>query len=214
MGAPSLAEDASERRDEDAHGYGGTVGPVGGKTASLFVPPSQASPLASGRKRTTTTPKQEFEQTFRRLWRATRSLRETLDEMASENCWQGFVRAAEEIRDAWAHLAGEDSDSPVPEYEDYHAVQKTYRDLVGVTARLFDPECVVAKVLIELGDQCQQRNEWKPDHFQQDTKRQAKELLAVCERIKDAEYNLDHLLDHPDFDAHSDRYYDESESRK
>lgn len=211
MGAPSLAEDAFERRDEDTHGPGGAVGPVGGKKVSPFVPPPKPGPLASRTKRVSISPKDEFGRAYARLRRVDSLLEEKLSSMAGERGWHGSIQRASEIRAQWAHLTDEESE-PRPSYEDYLAVHQASDELARITGALSEPEAAVIVALNELKELRAKYRECEPDHAQRDVEQRAEWLLAVCELIEDADCSLGYLLfEIPAFDVHYDRYYDETE---
>jgi len=86
--------------------------------------------------------------------------------------------------------------------------------LVKLTAALFDPEAAVMVALIELNELREKYGECKADRFQQDAEQQAQSLLANCEEIKDAERSVDLIFEVPAFDAHYERYYNETEGQR
>jgi hypothetical protein len=169
---------------------------------------------SSSRKCPPATPGEEFRRTFAKLRSAARFLREKLVEIAGEPGWEELVRRASEIHAQWAYLRDKQS-GPLPSYEDFLMVKREYDKLAGVYEALFDPKAAapVYIALSELRELREKYGECKSDHSQQDAERQAQELLATCERIKDAEHNLDLLFEVSAFDTHYDRYYDETQGR-
>src|SRR5689334_9931482 len=190
MGAPSLREDADDRRDEDAAG-GGMIGPAGGNVIRKFVPPPQARVVSCGPKKKASVSSGEV---FRRLYKDMsldcQLLQEQFASLLLKQDWRKLLDDAERIYALWIAVAEGKREKELA-YEDYLAMRQTMGEVE--TLKFAVDELAIALDLrsYEIKNCRRQYSTWEPTEHQQRTERRAAELLAVWYRIEAMAGNLD-----------------------
>jgi len=215
MGVSSLTEDADDRRDEDAHGSGGTVGPAGGKRLNPVTPPRRPCPLARPiRRQKPVSVAERFDPVFLRLQLATGGVVDIFHSfVTSSGMWAEIIEKIRVTRVEWRGDL-ENADDRHPTYEEYLAVRRLDDDAAAYTEKLFEPGTDVSIALDELTALQVAFPDYPPRPSQSSIESEARDVLDVCYRIQaagsESESSLDQLIRHPRFDVHFSRYADEN----